>query len=250
MKHLFEGMMGDAVVELKEKLNAMGYDCGEGNMYDRKTAWAVRWFCHRNGLHISGEATEAVWMKIQAEDAMRGVGAEFPYYSMKDPIWAEYPYDAANTPEVEVMGSSSCGPTSMAMAVSAATKRAVLPPVLADWSNAAGFRDPDGQHGTSDDFFPACAAQFGLTSELVPIVDEASFERVKEELANGNAVIANVIKGSPYTRGGHYNLISKIDGDRIHICDPVPKNNELPDYTIGEWVEGNFARHYLVIAKQ
>ncbi len=245
---LYEGMMGDKVLELKARLTFLGYDCSEGNLYDRQTAWAVRWFCHKNDLPVSGELNDAVWARMTADNAVRGVGEDFPFYSMKDPLWAEYPYDAANTPEVETMSTSSCGPTSMAMAVSAATKRAVLPPVLADWSNQHGFRDPDGQDGTSDDFFPACAANFGLTATLVPLTDEASYAGIAGELSKGNAVIANVIKGSPFTRGGHYNLISKVEGDRIHICDPVPKNNELPPYTISEWAAGHFARHYLLIA--
>lgn len=248
--NLREQDLGMPVAELKERLNELGYDCGEGVLFDRRTSWAVRWFRHQNDWADGEDVDDALWARIRSSQAVRGVTGAFQYYSMRDPLWADYPYDAANTPEIEVISNSACGPTSMAMAVSTALHRAVLPPVLADWSNANGFRDPDGIHGTDDAFFPACAARYGLTAELVPVEDEASFARAAAEIAAGNAIISNVVPGSPFTNCGHYNLISAIEGDRVHVCDPSPHNMDLPHYTVKQWLEGHWARHYIVIAKK
>lgn len=248
---LYEGCKNENVIALKARLNELGYDCGEGDVFDRKTAWAVRWFRRQNELAQNSDTIDdCLWARIHSEKAAPGVTTPFQYYSMKDPLWADYPYDAANTPEIELMSNSACGPTSMAMAVSTALRRAVLPPVLADWSNAHGFRDPDGINGTDDSFFPACAELYGLTARLMDVVDEHSFTRIAEERAAGNAVISNVVPGSPFTKCGHYNLISRIEDGRVHICDAVPKNMELPDYTVSEWLDGQWARCCIIVGKK
>ena len=123
VEKLCEGMKNARVEALKERLNALGYDCGSGDEYDRKSAWAVRWFCRRNGLQEAYDADEAVLVKLAAEAAVPGpADGEWQYYSMKDEIWAKYPYDAENTPEIERIEDSACGPTSMAMAVSTAAQ--------------------------------------------------------------------------------------------------------------------------------
>lgn len=250
MDELREGMKSEQVAALKRRLNELGYDCGEGDGYDRRTAWAVKWFCRRNGLEATDAVDGAVQQRLAAPDAVCGpVEGEWQYYSMKDEIWAKYPYDAANTPEIERIEDSACGPTSMAMAVSTLLHRAVLPPVLADWSNAHGYRDPEGVDGTLDTFFPACAEMYGLHGELVRMDTAEEFAAIERMLADGCAVICNVVPGSPYTSCGHYNLIQWVRDGRVHISDPVPRNCELPDYTIDEWLEKKWGRHCLVIRK-
>ncbi len=250
MDILREGMRGPQVAELKEKLNSLGYDCGSGDEFDARTGWAVCWFRHENGMEDSHEADDAFLARLASEDVVGGVSRPVQFYNMKDPIWRDYPYDAANTPEIETIATSGCGPTCMAMAVSTALRRAVLPPVLADWANASGFRDPDGINGTDESFFPACAEMFGLESEIITEMNEAAYARISDELRAGNAVITNVTPDSPYTKCGHYNIVSKIEGGRIFISDPNPKNRDLPAYAIGEWLEGNWCKLYMVVRKK
>ena len=55
---------------------------------------------------------------------------------------------------------------------------------------------------------------------------------------------------SPYTKVGHYNLITKIEDGRICIKDPTDKNKDLPPYTVDEWVEGKWCKLYLVVGKK
>ena len=247
MAILREGDLGAAA--LKARLNDLNYDCGDGDSFDRRTTWAVKWFQRRNGLPAEGVADAATLSRIQSDAAIPGVTEDEPFYSMKDDMWAKYPYKAANTATVERMEDSSCGPTSMAIAATKLLRRAVLPPVLADWSNAHGFRDPDGVNGTDDAFFPAVAAQYGLETELVPLDGPAAFDRVADELAKGSAVICNVVPGSPYTKYGHYNLITAIRDGRVRISDPNLANAGLPDYTIDEWLENRWGRHCIFVRK-
>ena len=247
MAILREGDLGAAA--LKARLNALNYDCGDGDLFDRRTTWAVKWFQRQNGLPAEGVADEATLSRIDSDAAVPGVTEAEPFYSMKDEMWAKYPYKAANTATIERMEDSSCGPTSMAIAATALLRRAILPPVLADWSNAHGFRDPDGEGGTDDAFFPAIAAQYGLETELVPLDGAAAFDRVANELAQGSAVICNVVPGSPYTKYGHYNLIAALRDGRVRISDPNPVNAGLPDYAIGEWLENHWGRHCIFVRK-
>ena len=111
MDILREGMRGPQVAELKEKLNSLGYDCGSGDEFDARTGWAVCWFRHENGMEDSHEADDAFLARLASEDVVGGVSRPVQFYNMKDPIWRDYPYDAANTPEIETIATSGCGPT-------------------------------------------------------------------------------------------------------------------------------------------
>lgn len=247
---MIEGISSAEAREMKQRLYQLGYDVDDTEHFDMRTQWALRWFCQRNALQYDTCAMETLGKRLFSLDAKRGVDDGFPYYSMRDPLWADAPYDAALTPEIETISTSGCGPTSMAMAVSYALRRAVLPPVLADWSNAHGHRDPHGIEGTYDTFFPACAQEYGLTATLVPMEGEETFRAIDAHIQAGHSVIANVVPGSPFTSCGHYNLIAEIRGEYVHICDPSPRNMEKPDYTMREWIEGHWMRHCLVISPE
>ena len=73
MEILHECAVGVRVAELKKRLNALGYDCGEGDEFDRRTLWAVRWFCRQNGLTCADAVDEGIWRAIFDESAVRGV---------------------------------------------------------------------------------------------------------------------------------------------------------------------------------
>ena len=244
-----EGYVNEATAALKRRLNEIGYDCGDGMAFDRRMTWAVRWFRSRNHMPDGDGADRSVWQRAHSAEAVKGTDVGFVYYSMKDPMWADYPYNAANTQDIEVMSGSACGPTSMAMAVSTALQRAVLPPVLADWSNAHGYRDPNGLDGTDDAFFPACARLYGLKATVFEFEGMRSFEHIAREIERGSAVISNVREGSPFTRVGHYNLIRAIEANRVAICDAMPKNMELPRYTLEDWIDQRMMKRYAIIGR-
>ncbi|MBE5808499.1 MAG: hypothetical protein E7317_09200 [Clostridiales bacterium] len=232
--------------EITRRLDALGYDVATPDGAVDAADWALRWFKRQNGLAEDAPFEEA----LRSDGAAPGVGARYPYYSMEDPLWGDWPYDAANTSDRETVSSSGCGPTSMAMAISHQIGRAVLPPVLCDWSNAHHHRDPDGQEGTYLSFFPACAALYGLTAEVHEEFGRDVFDQIAAALAAGCDVIACMAAGSPFTKCGHYAPIARIEDGRITMYDPVPKKNELPHYTVGEWLDGGWLASYIVVSKR
>lgn len=254
--------------DLFELLTAAGYDCGFDDERKRAVEWALKWFDRRNSLPESS-ADKARLELLTVGSAQRGTDDGFVYYCMQDPLWADYPYDAANTPEIERMHNSACGPTSMAMAISTLTRRAVLPPVLADWANASGFRDPNGIDGTDESFFPACAHRYGLKSTVLAISDAAypegkaprlqledcranvaeAYARADSALRSGGAVISNVVPGSPYTTCGHYNLIERISDGLVYVKDPSANNAGVPPHALDEWIARRFAKFLIIITK-
>jgi len=234
------------VAELKARLSELKYDCGAGEGFDPTTVWAVRWFRYRNSLGNIGYADEVMWEKLFSDAAVPGMDGAFNYYSQDDPAWAKYPYDAYLTDEIETISTSGCGPTSMAMAVSALLGRAVLPATLADWANANGFRDPHGIDGTDERFFEHCAKAYGLRAELLTARAE-DYTKAEQALKEGAVVIANVISGSPYTRGGHYNVIREIRDGLVYVEDPNMKNKDIPAHALREWIEHPFAKFLIIV---
>ena len=71
---LRKGSQGDAVKELQERLNKLGYDCGVADgKYGDKTATAVRQFQHAHGLSVDGIAGDKTQAQIALEIAKLSV---------------------------------------------------------------------------------------------------------------------------------------------------------------------------------
>ncbi|MEE1199080.1 MAG: C39 family peptidase [Christensenellales bacterium] len=243
----------EQLLSVKLRLCALNYDVGPSQELDSTTDWALRWFIARNGLT---EPTPHQLMEaLNHPDAVRGTNdTPVQFYSMKDPVWADYPYKATYTTVIERMGNSSCGPTSMAMAVSTLLGRAVLPPVLADWANANGYRDPYGIDGTHENFFVACAARYGLSGEILYVGEDIAqalpvYNRLASALKEGQIVIANVVGGSPFTQSGHYLLLTSMENNQMSICDPNPNNADLPVFTREQWLRNRWSKLFVIIRK-
>ena len=58
---------------MKARLDALGYDCGAGDAFDRQTAWAIRWFRRQNGLADGGRI-----VNLHGGKGRRAQAAVFP----------------------------------------------------------------------------------------------------------------------------------------------------------------------------
>lgn len=123
----------------------------------------------------------------------------FAIYDQYDPDWRNQPFSSST------IGQSGCGPSAMAMIVTALTGKTVLPPEVAAISG--DLYEPG--KGSKWIIGPFVAGKYGLQS--TPI--EANVAKISETLINGGLVIAPGQGAKPYTSGGHFIVIRAVTAD-------------------------------------
>jgi uncharacterized protein YraI len=132
------------------------------------------------------------------------------YYSQIDNRWRNKRYSSTGNAS-QTIGSSGCGPTSASMIVTAC-KGAITPDVMSDLFVKYGYRSAN--NGTYWSAFRAIADEFDIGYS-----ETTNFQRAIELLRNNNYVVASVGNGL-FTTGGHFIVLTGIDGDTIKIYDP------------------------------
>ena len=137
----------------------------------------------------------------------------FPYYNQTESPWASHVYTSIGD-NSQTVKSSGCGPTSMSMVLRSFGQN-VTPASIADLSASRGHRTANS--GTAWSMFKDIGAlgqvnvsQFGSTAEA------------KENLRKGYPVIASFGPGD-FTKGGHYVVLSGIDGNKFMVNDPASR---------------------------
>lgn len=177
-----------------------------------------------------------------------GRGTSYPenyngmcYYSQVDPRWKDQVYTAIGSSS-QTIGSSGCGPTSMAMAMKSLGVN-IDPPTAARYSLANGFRTPNS--GTSWGFFASIANKYGLT------VDQTTtWSDVLNALKAKCPVVASMSKGH-FTGGGHYIMLAGVEGDKILVNDPNDWKGPMAKSS-QKWAQNiitSEAKQYWIISK-
>lgn len=150
-------------------------------------------------------------------------------YDQTDPQWASRPYGAGK-PDI---GSSGCGPTSVAMIFATLLGRNDITPVtIADRYGAQYHVSA----GTSHGLFGAAAADYGL--KLTPLGRDLT--GAANIIKQGGMVVIGV--APPYfTSGGHLMVLRAVspDGNTFFIADPNGKGRRGDSETRG------FTREFL-----
>ena len=244
---LQKGSTGSEVVTLQNRLTALRYYCGTADgTFGQKTYLAVKYFQERNSLSVDGVVGTNTWNKLNASNAVQGVDSSIINWSATDrPVayyqnssfWANYPYDADGTSTIETVGTSACGPTSMAMVVSTLLKKAVTPPILSDWALDNNYRDHAGRNGTYFGFFQACAQAFGLTyGGALSAKSTATFNTIANWCNSGGLAIINAYSASPYTDSGHYIVCYKVENNVVYIQESNYNHRNYSNHTVSEWI--------------
>jgi hypothetical protein len=125
----------------------------------------------------------------------------FTVYSQYDPKWKDKPY-ASST-----VGESGCGPSAMAMIITALTGTSVTPDVTAAYAGSIGMYVPGA--GSSWDIAPRLAQRWQLKAEPIG----ANLAKITAALGQGKLVITSGKGAKPFTSGGHYIVIRGITPD-------------------------------------
>lgn len=164
--------------------------------------------------------TETEGFEEQGEIAYNGT-SEYPsitlgnyqgltYYSQIDNRWSSHPYTSTGNLS-QTIGSSGCGPTSASMVVTA-TKGTILPPDMGDLFVRYGYRSAN--NGTYYSAFRWVADTFDIEYNETYNTDTAI-----NLLRNNNYVVVACGNGL-FTTGGHFIVLTGIDGDTISVYDP------------------------------
>ncbi len=164
--------------------------------------------------------TETEGFELQGEIAYNGT-SEYPqislgdyvgltYYSQIDSRWRYLPYTSVGNSS-QTIGSSGCGPTSAAMIVTA-IKGTITPDKMSSLFVDYGYRSAD--NGTYFSAFRWVADTFDIEYTETYYTDTAM-----DLLGNNHYVVVSVGNGL-FTTGGHFIVLTGINGNTISIYDP------------------------------
>ena len=146
-----------------------------------------------------------------------GEYAGLTYYSQLDSRWSGKMYSSVGDSS-QTIGTSGCGPTSSAMVVSS-IKGNITPDKMAELYVKYGYRSAN--QGTYWSAFKWTADVFDIGYSECYRIDEAV-----AKLKDNNYIIASCNQGL-FTYGGHFIVLTGVEGDYIKIYDPYLYNGKF-----------------------
>jgi len=158
----------------------------------------------------------------QTAGSTSGVGCNnVPQFKQCDKQWGQNSYNCGNT----TICSSGCGVSSAAMVLKFYGKD-VDPALMAQKSLEYGTRECGS--GTAHSFFPKIAQEYGLKNE-----NGISWARAMQLLNQGKPVIVSGSGSKPFTRDGHYVVMTCYNTDgTISVNDPYFEDTNYSEYTL------------------
>ena len=146
-----------------------------------------------------------------------GEYAGLTYYSQLDNRWRYNMYSSVGDSS-QTIGTSGCGPTSAAMVVSS-IKGNITPDQMADLYTQYGYRSAN--QGTYWSAFKWTADVFDIGySECYKLDDAVA------KLKDNHYIIASCNQGL-FTYGGHFIVLTGVEGDYIKVYDPYLYNGKF-----------------------
>lgn len=133
-------------------------------------------------------------------------GLKVVYYNQGDAAWSGFPYGSST------IGSSGCGPTSMAICISTLTGKKVTPRMTCDWAGKHGYYVKNV--GSDHSVIPGLAKHYKVKCKGVGI----SKKEVVKALRSKKLVVANMDPGH-FTNNGHFIVLTGIKDGKITVAD-------------------------------
>lgn len=176
---------------------------------------------------VEVQETESEGFKEQGQVAYEGsekapnveVGkyAGLTYYSQIDSRWSNKMYSSVGDSS-QTIGTSGCGPTSSAMVVSS-IKGTITPDTMASLYTQYGYRSAN--QGTYWSAFKWTADVFNIGYSECYRLDDAV-----AKLKDNHYIIVSCNQGL-FTYGGHFIVLTGIEGEYIKVYDPYLYNGKF-----------------------
>lgn len=212
------GSTGVYVYALEALLTTMRLD----GIYAEDEVAHVKTYQASKNLTIDGVVGKNTWRALFGLDESavtdNGSNTKQPvYYLQGDSRWKKVIFTRNNTyNKKQNIGNSGCGITSMAMIIATWWDKKITPVETAAECVAKGYRTNNS--GTNPGYFKYCASKYKASKYLAT----TSYETAKNIIDQGGLVIVNV-GPSPWTKGGHYIVWWKRNGETVYINDPASK---------------------------
>ena len=187
---------------------------------DNKSSTEIPQLTENDEQSLEVQETEAEGFEEQGLVAYEGsektpnvqVGeyAGLTYYSQLDNRWKNQMYSSVGN-STQTIGTSGCGPTSSAMVVSS-IKGNITPDTMANLYMQYGYRSAN--QGTYWSAFKWTADVFDIGYSECYKLDDAI-----EKLKDNHYIIASCNQGL-FTYGGHFIVLTGVEGDYIKVYDP------------------------------
>ena len=214
-----EEIVQNAIEEVKEQIST--YEMSKEEI-DNLASTEIKEQTEEQEKEVAKEQeVESEGFELQGEIAYEGDRARtwnvelgdykgLTYYSQIDSRWSSKMYSSVNNPS-QTIGSSGCGPTSAAMVVTAC-KGAITPDKMSDLFVRYGYRSAN--NGTYFSAFRAVADEFDIGYQETYRLDDAV-----NLLRNNHYLVVSCANGL-FTTGGHFVVLTGINGDTISVYDP------------------------------
>ena len=153
----------------------------------------------------------------KAPNVQLGEYAGLTYYSQLDNRWRYNMYSSVGDSS-QTIGTSGCGPTSAAMVVSS-IKGNITPDSMANLYTQYGYRSAN--QGTYWSAFKWTADVFDIGYSEYYKLDDAI-----AKLKDNHYIIASCNQGL-FTYGGHFIVLTGVEGDYIKVYDPYLYNGKF-----------------------
>lgn len=171
-------------------------------------------------LEQTGDVRVNDWLALfgcaysKYEHGAQGTNTEQPVdYKQYDSKWKKILYTIIGS-KSQTIGSSGCGPTSMADIQATWVDKNITPVEMCDYALKHGYRTKNS--GTAWGFFKSIADAYGYTGFL----QTKSMASARSALKNGAFVVASMGAGY-WTSGGHYICLWKTDDVYMYANDPA-----------------------------
>ena len=178
-----------------------------------------------SGIEQTGSVSQNEWRamfsldipksaKVAEETKPTGIGTKQPKdYKQYDKKWKSIIYTSCGNKK-QTIGSSGCGPTSMADIQATWKDKNITPVEMCSYAVKHGFRTKNS--GTAWGFFKSIANAYGYSN----FVQTKSMATARSAIKAGALVVSSMGPGY-WTSGGHYICLWKVDDTYMYANDPA-----------------------------